>query len=317
MKNEMKHLIVAMALIALTIGACKKQSSTTPQGTSNVKGIFAQTQVQSQSFTINASQYGTLRGSKGTVIQYSPGSLLHQNGTPVTGNVNIELKEIYSVGDMILSNATTTSNGRKLQSGGEIYLTATQGGEKLRIDHGNPLIVGFPTNNPVSGMELFRGQFIHVDSIAQDSILNWDTTAVQGQVVMDSISGSSGVFYQFPLDSFGWSNCDRFYSNTGGTAVRIQSNGVYTNHNTAVYMIFNTEHTAASADLYDSASHTFGFHSDGHTPLGLSVTIVAISEINGSYFSSIVPTTTTANMVVPLTFQPTTLAAFTSAVNAL
>ena len=308
--------MLVITVIAITMAACKKGPVTT-QTTSAIAGLFAQTRVQSQSFTVAAGTYGTVIGTKGTVIRYYPNSFLHQNGTAVTGNVNIELKEIYSAGDMILSNATTTSNGQRLQSGGEVYLHATQNGEALRIDHNNPLALEFPTTSPVSGMQLFRGQFVHVDSVAQDSVLNWDTTAVQAQVIQDTASGSAGTFYYFQLDSFGWSNCDRFYSLSGGTSVLIQSSGVYTNHNTAVFLIFNSEHTAATADRYDSATHMFGFHSDGHTPLGLSVTIVALSEINGQYYSSIVPTTTTTNMIVPLTFQPTTLAAFTTAVDAL
>jgi hypothetical protein len=69
--------------------------------------------------------------------------------------------------------------------------------------------------------------------------------------------------------------------------------------------------------MYDSTSHTFGFHSDGHTPLGLGVTIVAISEINGQYYSSIIPTTTFAGTTVTLNMQATTLAAFRTAVAAL
>ncbi len=320
MRNQIKHALIAMVGIALALGSCHKETTIIPQSTSKLSTLFAQTKVASQTFTVNANNYQQIVGSKGTIIRFYAGSLLHQNGTPVTGNVTVELKEIYSVGDMILSNATTTSNGKRLQSGGEIYLHASQNGEVLRINHSIPLTVEFPTNNPVAGMELFRGQFIANDSLPQDTILNWDTTNVGGQVIQDTVSGvSSGTFYQFQLDSFGWSNCDRFWgSNTGaGTAVRIQSATPYTNHNTAVFLVFNAEHTAAPSDTYDSATHIFGFHSDGNTPLGLSVTVVAISEINGQYFSSIVSTTTSANMLVTLNFQPTTLAAFTAAVNAL
>ena len=315
MKNHIKTIMAAAMAIALGLTSCNKDSSQTQ--TSDLKNTFSQTRVQSQTFTANAGNYSRIVGTKGTVILISPGSLLHQDGSTVTGTVNIELKEIYSAGDMILSNTTTTSNGNLLQSSGEIYLQATQSGENLRIRHTLPLTVEYQGGSTsTSGMMLFNGQW-QTGTTAQDSILNWNAdTTRPAQIIQDTMVGP-GYMYVFSQDTFGWSNCDRFYSLSGGTAVAIQASGQFNGSNTAVYMVFNSEHTVATADRYTSATNTFGFHSDGHTPLGLSVTIVAMAKIGTQYYSCIVPTTTTTNMLVPLNMQATTLPAFKTAVSAL
>lgn len=314
MNTKLKTALIATAVCLATITACKKDDASTTKTTSNLKNVFAQTRVASQQFTIDGASYQTITGAKGTKIYFFSGSLKHRNGSPVTGNVDIELKEIYSLGDMILSNATTTTtNGRRLESGGELFLKATQGGEELLVNNTNPPIIQFPVNSPVSGMQLFNGRFAPNDSVAQDSTLLWDSIPNGGgQVVQDTVGAGGGFtqyYYQFGLDSFGWSNCDRFWSNTGaGTAVQIKLPNDFDNTNTSVFMIFTAEHTAAPSDTYDATNHICGFHSDGNTPIGISVSIVAISEKNGQYYSSIVSTTTVANMLVTLTMTPTTLA---------
>ena len=309
-----KSIISAVAIVLLFLTACKR-TETTP-GANILQNFFAGTRVTSQAFSINATNYNTITGAKSTIIRIPGGSLINKNGVTVTGTVNIELKEIYSKGDMILSNATTTCNGGMLQTGGEIYLIARQNGEDLRVKPGYKISVEFPTTNPVAGMQLFTGQFVQNSNLAADSSLVWTPVdSANAVVVQDSAFLGGFMFYDFQVDSFGWTNCDRFYNLTGGTDPMIQVPTQFDNSNTSVYMIFDAENSVADGDVY--ADHVFRFHSGNHTPIGLAVTIVVIAKIGTQYYYSINHETTAAGATFNVTPVAATHDAIVAAVSAL
>jgi hypothetical protein len=313
---QTKISLAAIAVVLLLCSACKKE--TTTPGSSSVKDFFSSAAVQSQSFTVNATNYQQIVGAKNTHIVLYPGSLLDQNGHVVTGNVQVELKELYSKGDMIRSNATTTSGNLLLQSGGEIYLKIRQGNQELRVNPAIPLQIAFPTNNPSAGMQLFYGGFAVNDAVAADSVLNWNVactcTTANAFITVDSFS--SVQFYDFwTVDSLGWTNCDRFYNLTGGTDVSIELAQGFDDTNTSVYMIFDAENSVASADLF--SNQIFRFHSGEHTPIGINVTIVAICKKDGQYYYGIQHKVTAAGVNINVPMTAATEAQITTALDAL
>ncbi len=52
-------------------------------------------------------------------------------------------------------------------------------------------------------------------------------------------------------------------------------------------------------------------------PIGLNITVVAVSDINGTYYSSFTNTMVIQGLNLPITLQPTTLAQFQAAALAL
>lgn len=315
-KNMKTKNVLTTAIIALFFLAGCKRETTTTTVPNTLQSFFAGTRVASQTFAINATNYNQIVGAKNTKITIPGGCLIDKYGHTVTGNANIELKEIYSKGDMILSNATTTTATGMLESGGEIYLKVRQNGEDLRVKPGYSISVSFPTTNPVGGMQLFTGAFVANTNLAADSALVWtpvDSTAAN--IVQDSFS--SYTFYDFPVDSFGWTNCDRFYDNPGGTDPMIQVPSTFDNTNTSVYMIFDAENAVANGDVYDDATHIFRFHAGTHTPTGLSVTIVVIAKIGTQYYYSINHEVTAAGATFNVTPLAATHDAIVTAVSAL
>lgn len=314
-----KHLLIFASLM-LTISAfivsCSEEDPIefpTPES-NTLKDFFKDTRVQSQFFTFDAAAGTYFFGAKGTGIYFPGGSLLHQNGTAVTGTVQLELKEIYSKGDMILSNAAPESNGTLLKSGGEVYVALTQNNQKLRISHTNPGFIMFPCSTAVAGMQLFNGEFRKNSELAADSAMNWNlANGDSAQVVQDTMG--TGTYYQFTFDSIGWSNCDRFYYLTGGTDPMIHLPNGYDNMNTQVYMVFDAESVMASADVF--ADQIYRFHAGEHTPIGLHVTIVAIANTNDKYYYSITHEVTSAGATFELNLTEATKQEVQTAISAL
>lgn len=72
-----------------------------------------------------------------------------------TGKVRIEVKEAYTIADIIKGRLVTTSKGMPLSSGGMIYINvAGRGDVKLR----KPIKVAIPSKGLQEGMQVFRGQ---------------------------------------------------------------------------------------------------------------------------------------------------------------
>ncbi len=85
---------------------------------SNSFGLFPEK--PSQFFIINPLRDTLIIGNEGTKLLFKAGSLLSSK------KVQIELKEFYQLSDYIKSGLPTVSNGQMLQTGGSIYLNATE-----------------------------------------------------------------------------------------------------------------------------------------------------------------------------------------------
>ena len=75
-------------------------------------------------------------GQEGTRFEFPKNAFVSANGTPITGNVDFELQEIYSAGAMISMDMPTVSSGNILVSGGEFAMSARQNGVDLLLAPG-------------------------------------------------------------------------------------------------------------------------------------------------------------------------------------
>jgi hypothetical protein len=151
-----------------------------------------------QNFTVTAGQQQVVVGEKGTKITFYSNSFKKKDGTILTsGNVKIVLQEMLTGSEMILANKTTTSDGKLLVSGGQIYIKAYIGSEELLVNKASKPQVDIPAKT-MDNMEMFLGNTKENDSIKGDTVINWvrDTTTVRR--VKDSFESR----YNFLLDSF-------------------------------------------------------------------------------------------------------------------
>ncbi|HBS86724.1 MAG: hypothetical protein A2W91_11900 [Bacteroidetes bacterium GWF2_38_335] len=147
-----------MALLIVTLTQCNENDeSLTDTVKFSENDPFKSTITPSQNFEIDPNQDNVVEGNNGTTIVCPKGCFLNSNGEEVTENVKIELAEALSLQDMILSNLTTTSDGKPLETDGMIYLNATSNGKQLKINKAKPVYIEIPTPARKPDMKAYKG----------------------------------------------------------------------------------------------------------------------------------------------------------------
>ncbi|CAG2533336.1 hypothetical protein MAR621_03459 [Maribacter dokdonensis] len=118
---------------------------------------FKNTITSSQYFKIDTKNDTVISGENGTTIVFQKGSFLDSDNNIVTDDVEIELTEALTIDEMILSNLTTISDGKLLETDGMIYFNATAKGKQLFVNPEKPVYVEIPTTNRKSGMSVYKG----------------------------------------------------------------------------------------------------------------------------------------------------------------
>ena len=209
----------------------------------------------------------------------------------------------------------TTSNGRILTTGGELNVNAFQNGQKLSLTPNSYIDIKVPTDNPDNNMGLFLGV---TDNNGDVDWLPADTLGVTDSVIIindSTVNGGWADYYYFDLYgalNLGWINCDYFYNDPNPlTSLTVTPNNRHDNTNTQVWL-----HIATANSLMGTGWNGTSFITS-NIPETISVTIVALSEIGGNYFSSFTPITVSNYHVENITLSPTTTSQFLTDVNNL
>jgi hypothetical protein len=215
---------------------------------------------------------------------------LDADGNPAVGPVQVELIEIFDKGSMLVTDMPSVGQlptGEKalLVSGGEHYVGATQNGEDLRL-HGS-----FSLNTPADNtggldedMRLFRA-----DGDGDAWVEEEDEKALR---IGDADGGGAG--YMALSGEFGWTNIDRWYSDSRPkTTIHISVPDGWDDSNSVVYLSYDGESNAlARMDTYDDSTGLFSEHY-GLIPIGLEVHIIFVTELDGEWSYAIQGTTIT------------------------
>jgi len=317
MKN-IGTLATTALLIGVVIFACKKDQVEPNPGAPNpttdlIADLFANTGEPLQCFTMDASTGTTIVCSKGTRLYFPANSFIDGSGNVVNGQVDIEIKEIFSKGDMILSNKFPIGEYGLLESGGQLYITVEQNGTKLQFGNGNYAMVDVQITDTIQWMGLFNGNT--GDPNAANLIWTADPDSINGWVSVCQDSSSLSSTYCFNLDTLDWINLDVYMNDASQTSASVVVPSGYDDENTRVFVVFNNENTAASLYSYSNgAFNTGAYYSLG---IGRSVTFVSIAVIDGAYYSAFSSTTIVDNHEETLQLSATTKAEFEAAVNAL
>ncbi len=267
--------------------------------------LFSGLRTMPQNLAVTAGFSQTVYGINGTRLTFYPNSFKDKVGNILTkGIVNIQLTEIYTVGDMIANRvATTTADGRLLASGGQVFITATMNGEEVFANrYGISFKQATPSKQP---MLLLYGSAGRPDSVvswatpgsllpgayAAGTVSNTDTSLV---IVItstgpDTITTHGAVMTYYQFDScanFSWINCDYFYSSPSQlTDVRVMvPDTSFNQSNTEVFIVFPAINAAAHMTQYNAATHTFDLPKGYYIPVGMPVDIVVATNKNGSYY---------------------------------
>ena len=325
--KNMKNLMGITLLIALTLTSCKKPEDDEPQADgAALTHIFENNRADAmQSFVVDIDGGATITGSQGTQVTF-PANSIGLNGSPVSGNIDVELIEVYDRAAMLLQNMPTSGikpNGDQeaLKSAGEFFLNATQNGNQLEI----LLPVTIQSKGVAPGtwesMQVFRA-----GDDANDTDL-WTEADENNDGANDNAEGGEGpgpngtyvVYSVFDTSAFGWTNLDRWYNFTGQlTDIYVDTPDEFDGDNCEVFLTYDGEPTAlARMDNYDSGLGMFTEHF-GRIPVGQAVHIILVAEIGGTLHYTMQGTTIVDNHIeVMAAPQPTTQAALEAMINAL
>ena len=120
-----------------------------------------------QKHSIDPSIVNTLDLSKGSSVTIPANSLVFKDGSPATGKITITTKETFTYADFIAADLHSSSKGEILETGGMVYIQATQDNQELFFKEGSAMEVVYPEQEVKEGMQLFTGENIH------DNEMDW------------------------------------------------------------------------------------------------------------------------------------------------
>lgn len=148
------------------------KAKTTPVKTSSLAqqkamdSLYAAMDKTFQVFMINTSKDTILTCAEGTIITIPAHCFTDKSRKKISGLVKFEVKEYYAVEDMLFASLNSVSNGNLLESGGMLYMKASQNDSPLGLLASKNVTVQMPTRQKVSDMQLFYGE-------GHDHKLNW------------------------------------------------------------------------------------------------------------------------------------------------
>ncbi len=97
-----------------------------------------------QRFTINTAQAAHITGAQGTQVSLTPGCFVDTKGRIVKDEVQLELRECYSLNDMLRHQLNTSVKGTPMESKGIISILAYYKGQQLKLKEGEQVQIQFP-----------------------------------------------------------------------------------------------------------------------------------------------------------------------------
>jgi hypothetical protein len=155
--TTLNKTISTLTILTLLFASCSTDTKEDKRDipVNSLKDVLTNLAPTPQTFEINPTEETILTGDKGTAVYIPADAFQFANGTTPTGKVNVELKECYSLTDMIAENMNTTSGHRILETGGMIYFNATAEGKRLSVKDGKAYVIGFPKDSQTKEMDLF------------------------------------------------------------------------------------------------------------------------------------------------------------------
>ena len=305
------QFVLCSATILLSV-ACNKGPSFGPGGgAGGLRSVFEDNIANAtQQFQVDAASGGRVEGAKGVRVTFPPNAFHTVSGGVVSGNVEVSLVEVTDIADMIMLNTTTVGNDNGtlalLKSGGALYVSASQGTNELVLGP-----QGMNVTVPTPAIDTEMAVFTADRTQGEELVWNAEDSTSIDSVIIETPNGWYWG-YSFQADSLQWINCDYFPYSSANTFISAITPADVPNDSTIVWFVFPDLN--AVTYTAPSAPNMFGF---GTVPVGLQAIAVGLTRSGSQYRSSFSSFTTTTNGSVGLSFQPTSLQAFETALDNL
>lgn len=108
--------------------------------------------------SVNQKSESTLELRRGTEVKIPANAFCQANGSPLTDdNIEMVFKEAFDFAEMVDENLFTQTKDHILETGGMIYIAASQNGKEVKLQDGKRIELTFPKQKFKDGMELFTG----------------------------------------------------------------------------------------------------------------------------------------------------------------
>jgi hypothetical protein len=277
-----KTFLFPVIIMAAMMANCGKKydpaPNPVPAGSNDLTLIMASLAPKPQTVTLDAATGGTFRGKSGTRYEFPANAFVTATGSPVTGDVAIKVTEFLTKSAMLYSSVFPMSNGEPLISGGEIEVTASQGGQELRMAPGAKYRASMPMpGTDATGMIFFTGTK-NGDVVAWKPVDTGSHSLGTIFTLGDTIGISSSTL------NFG--NADRFMSNPNyqDFTIVINAGGVPFSHTElSVYAFYDGYKTVWP--IY-GANDTGNIYHEHHVP-EMPVHFLAMGSLGGNLYSGI------------------------------
>ena len=143
--------------------------------------VFTPSRLPSQIFTIDVTRDTSLQTAEGAVIRIPAGSIDAGQGS----RIELEVKEFYSMADIVKAGLLTTSNGQALSSGGMIFIQPT---DTSKASIRKPFYVSIPAAFQEPAMRLYQGE------VKDGMVVNWNPSPHELLAAMPgTAAGDSGI----------------------------------------------------------------------------------------------------------------------------
>ena len=291
-----KHFLILLLSSLAVLHGCNELDPDDPYQLT-LADFLQNNKPELQTFTVQAGTASEIHGAKSCTINFNANSFFTLAGAPVTsGNIEIQLREVTTKKDMMLSLTPTISSNELIVSQGVYYLKALQNGFELRIENFSiEKTIAADTNN----LKVFFGS-------TNGDIFNWTNNDSIGYVY-DSTSTDS-TFYQMQIYStyltqnYNWINCDYFWNNfEPRVAVFFPSTDSINEYFFQSYLVFNDLNAVLAYNGYTNNQIEFY-----NIPTGLDATLITYYIVDGTPYVATADITVSDALSTPIAFTETT-----------
>ena len=300
--NHRFSALLLMLFISIATLSCKKEGSKYDTPVKDIEQFFDETGAPVQQFSFSSSANINQTTAAGNTFMISAGSFTKTDGSAVSGNIDIKVRECVSKRDIILSNLTTQSGNKFLTTGGIFYLAAYQNDVALSLSNGKT--INFFLNAVFgNGQMLHRYYSSSLPLENNSSDVSW--TADADTQMINLLSSSSQSHYAYVMKNTGWQNAaEPVFSNSSRKKITVDTGTDYEPSNTAVFVSVDGSNTICKAK-----SVTLGVWEVENFPVNLHVTVMALAKVNDNYFFSKSSVIVSTDVSIPLVMNSITLPA--------
>lgn len=215
------------------------------------------------------------------------------------GTLEVEITEAFRNGDLLaLGLPATTLTGELLESGGMVRVQVRCNGQVLHLASDRNLKIQLTTDQDDLKSDMFVHNIVLDDTQA---FAGWENTGEEVFFANWNTPQGGKMGYELIVTTLGWVNCARAIDEQT-TAFCVTLPLGFTPDNSAVYVVFNNQHTVGQPQ-YDAASQEFCLPK---APIGYPAKIVIVSKTGAQYWLGQKDTEIGANAHLQVTPSETT-----------